>query len=342
MTVTKRKPAVPPMAITGMLHAFWAIGALRAAVELDVFGPLADGAKTAEQVAQQIGAHSRGVELLLDALVGLELVSRHEGRYRLTDASELYLVPSSPLFLGPYLSLTEELHQKWSSLPAVTKTGKPTAEVNLQQSAEEFFPELASTLFATNYATAQMVADALALDELPVGARVLDVAAGSGVWSIALAEAHRGFKLDMLDFPAVLEVARKFSDKYGVADRCRYLAGNWREVPLDHESYDIVVLGHILHSEGLSASTELLAKCHKSMKKGGLLVIAEFMPNDDRTAPALPLLFALNMYLLTTAGCVFTPGELESMLQATGFEETYRLELPYYGKESPILVATRK
>ncbi len=342
MTVTKRKPAVPPIAITGMLHASWAIGALRTAVELEVFGPLASGAKTAEQVAEEIGAHSRGVELLLDALVGLDLLSRSEGRYRLTDVAELYLVPSSSLFLGPYLKLTEGLHEKWESLPAVTRTGKPAAEVNMEQTAEEFFPSLASTLFATNYATAQMVADALALEKLPADARVLDVAAGSGVWSIALAEANHTLKVDMLDFPAVLEVSRQFTAKCGVADRCRYLVGNWRDVPLEAEIYDIVVLGHILHSEGLAASTELLAKCYKSMKSGGLLVIAEFMPNDDRTAPALPLLFALNMYLLTTAGCVFTPGELESMLQSAGFAEIYRLELPYYGKESPVLVATRK
>lgn len=342
MTVTKRKPAAPPLAITGMLHAAWAIGALRTGVELDVFGPLAGGAKTAEQVADEIGANSRGVELLLDALVGLELLARAEGRYRLTDVADLYLVPSSSLFLGPYLKLTEGLHERWQGLTEVTRTGKPATEVNVDQTAEEFFPSLAATLFATNYATAHMVADALALDKLPAEARVLDVAAGSGVWSLALAEAHRTLKIEMLDFPSVLEVGRQYAEKCGVADRCRYLAGNWRDVPLEPEIYDIVVLGHILHSEGLAASTELLAKCYKSMKSGGLLVIAEFMPNDDRTAPALPLLFALNMFMMTTAGCVFTPGELESMMQAAGFAEMYRLELPYYGKESPVLVATRK
>lgn len=341
MTGTKQESRVPPLAITAILHANLAAFALRTAVELDVFGPIERGIDSAPQIADEIGANGRGVELLLDALVGLDLINRQAGRYRLSAAASLYLVPSSPLFVGPYLLRHEEMMKVWAGLTEAIRTGKPAEEVNLETTAERFFPALASAIFPINYATAKMVAEKIAAAKLPADARVLDVAAGSGVWSLALAEANPGLTVDALDFPAVLDTTREFTEKYGVANRYRYLAGDWRDAELEAEAYDIVLLGHILHSEGMSESAKLLAKCRRAMKSGSLLVIAEFMPNEERSAPAMPLLFALNMYLLTTAGCVFTPGELERLLRSTGFSEIYRLELPFYGKESPVVVASR-
>lgn len=337
------KSTIPPIAITSILLSNWAASTLFAAIELDLFGPLKDGARSAADVARQLKIDERGAGVMLDALTGLGLLEKRNDTFTLTDPAKLYLVKSSPLYLGEYLSFTREsLAKSWASLADSVRGGKPNQEVNKQETAEKFFPALAASLFPLNYATASLVADDLKLKELPKNARVLDVAAGSAVWSIPVAERHSTLTVDALDFPAVLKVARSYSEKYGVVDRYKFLSGNWRDINLDAESYDVVILGHILHSEGRSASAELLAKTYKSMKPGARLIVAEFMPNESRTGPVFPLLFAINMFLQTTEGCVFSVAELEKLLNANGFDKVSRLNLPAYKDESPVVVAVRK
>lgn len=342
MTVTKQRPAVPPVAVTAILQSSWAVGALRAGIELDVFGAVKNGGTTADDVARMVGADERGTKLLLDALTGLDLLVKKQGCYELTEVAALYLVPSSPLFMGPYVRRHAEMMRVWDRLPECIKRGQPVEQVNKDAEAAEFFPGLAAAIFPLGYATARAVAERLKIAALPAGTCVLDLAAGSGVWSIGMAEANAGLKVDALDFEPVLRVAREFTEHYGVGKQYRFLSGNWRDVSLPEQAYDIVILGHILHSEGAEESAGLLAKCYMSMKPGARLVVAECISNEERTAPAMPLLFALNMYLLTTAGCVFTLGELDRLLRRNGFVEAYQLELPYDGKESAVVVATRR
>jgi ubiquinone/menaquinone biosynthesis C-methylase UbiE len=169
--------------------------------------------------------------------------------------------------------------------------------------------------------------------------KVLDVAAGSGVWSIPFAQAHRQTRVEALDFPAVLGVTRKVTENFGVAAQYEDIGGNWRQAKLAPDSYDVIILGHILHSEGAAASRELLTACHKAMKPGGTLLIAEFMPNQERTAPVAALLFAVNMYLLTTSGCVFSFDELSNLCKSAGFKAVYRHQGVEY--DSPVVLASK-
>jgi len=342
VSVAKTRAQVPPHAITGVIHARWAGQTLRTAIELGLFDALAGGARGADDLAAALGCPVKGVTLVADALAALGLIDKQDGNYRLSEPAELYLVSTSPLYLGPLLKQHDEVFKSWQDLTAAVRSGKPVRAVESDRAAAEFFPSLAAAIFAYSYTTAAMVADRLNVSALPSGARVLDVAAGSGVWSIPMAEANPGLAVDALDFESVLAETRRFASKYGVADRYRYLSGSWRAIELPEGAYDIVILGYILHGLGQAESGELLAKLRPALKAGGRVIVTEDMPADGRSAPAFPLLFAINMFLYTSDGCVFTLVELDRLLRAAGFSEVYRLELPYYGKESPVVVATRK
>jgi ubiquinone/menaquinone biosynthesis C-methylase UbiE len=222
------------------------------------------------------------------------------------------------------------------------RSGKPEQEVNKQETAEEFFPELAAAIFPMNYAIAQMVVEKLKLSELKLGARVLDIAAGSGVWSIPVAESNNNVTIDAVDFPAVLQVTRKFAMRHNVAPQFNYIAKDWRQITLEPNSYDVIIIGHLLHSEGKESSETLLGKVNPALKEGGWVVIGEFLTNEERTAPAVAVLFAINMYLQTTQGCVFTYLELKEMLENTAYKNVERLTLPMFGDQSPVVVAQRK
>ena len=135
MTIVQNKPAVPPLKISAILLAPWALQALKASLELDVYSAIERGKTTAEQIARALKTDLRGTTVLLDALVGLELLAKSRDQYSLTDVASLYLVPSSPLFFGDFVRGREEMHKDWEQLTDAVKTGKPLRQVN--QRSEE-------------------------------------------------------------------------------------------------------------------------------------------------------------------------------------------------------------
>jgi ubiquinone/menaquinone biosynthesis C-methylase UbiE len=212
--------------------------------------------------------------------------------------------------------------------------------VNIEEKAQEFFPALAESIFPLSFAQAQKITEDLKISQLPQGAKVLDVAAGAGTWTIPMALENSGLHVDALDFPAILEVTKRFAQQYGVADRYGYISGNWRNVPWQKEAYDIAVLGHILHSEGAELSKQLLKRCFEALKPGGRIVIGEFITNNDHSGPAPATLFGVNMLMHTEIGCVFSEEELEQMLTKAGFEKVQRMAGPA-AAESMVICARK-
>jgi 2-polyprenyl-3-methyl-5-hydroxy-6-metoxy-1,4-benzoquinol methylase len=311
---------------------------LEAAVRCRIFDVLDAGPKTAAEVAAQTRISKRGARGLLNALVGLEFLTRQGDRYALAPGAETLLVSSKPTFAGGMFRHTSRhLIPHWVHLTESVLTGRPAIAVNQEGQGGEFFREFVEDLFAINYEAAKILADALHLAEAKSGVEVLDIAAGSGVWSISLAEKSPQVRVTVVDWPAVIPVCRKVTTRRGVGDRYRYLAGDLLEV--DYGSgYHVATLGHILHSEGERRSRELLPKIFAALAPGGTIAIAEMVPNDERTGPAPPLIFALNMLVHTEEGDTFTFAEMTSWLNEAGFVNARQLEVP---GPSPLLLATK-
>jgi ubiquinone/menaquinone biosynthesis C-methylase UbiE len=168
--------------------------------------------------------------------------------------------------------------------------------------------------------------------------RILDVAAGSGAWSLAFAQAIPGARVTTVDFPEMTPITREFAEKLGMASRYDHLEGDLREVDFGSDKYDLVILGHIIHSEGEKRGKELLAKCFVALKPGGKLLIAEYVPNDSRSGPSMPLLFGLNMLLQTEEGAVFTMREYRAWLKTAGFGKVTTIPVP---PPTTVILATK-
>lgn len=121
-------------------------------------------------------------------------------------------------------------------------------------------------------------------------------------------------------------------------DQFDYVERNLREVDFGDECYDLVILGHIIHSEGKTWGKKLIKKAYRALRDGGLLLIAEMVPNDARTGPLIPLPFALNMFLHTEHGDVFIMREYRRWLKATGFKKVTTIAAP---SPSPLILATK-
>jgi len=310
-----------------------------AAASNRVFDSLQSGAKTVEEVSQATGASARGLRAIMGALVGLELLKkdRHQ-KYSLTPESEAFLVSNKPGALAGFFSLNvTQLVSKWLQLSDVVRSGQPAQAVNQQGQGTEFFSGLVENIIPMSYATAQTLADHLKLAKTKNEIRVLDLAAGSGIWGIAFTQKSPRVRVTAVDWAGMIPTTKRITQKFGVADRFNYIEGDLIDADFGNR-YDVAILGHILHSEGEERSRRLLKKTFRALKSGGVIAIAEWLVNDDRTEPVPSLMFAVQMLVNTEKGDTFSFNEIKSWLEEAGFKKVRKLEAP---GPSPLILATK-
>jgi ubiquinone/menaquinone biosynthesis C-methylase UbiE len=312
---------------------------LHTGVELDLFTLMHEGWHTAEQLAQATSCTERGLGMVLNALAGLKLVAKQGKRYADTELARKFLSRKGARYLGGVVMHANKLRADWAHLTEVVRTGKPVTQLDDDEQAASFFVQFVDSLYNLNADAADAVA-AKVLESSGKGLHVLDVAAGSAVWSLAFARRDPKTRITVLDLPEVLEkITKPFVRKHGAEDRVEFLPGSLRRLDFGQAKYDVIVLGHILHSEGEAGSKKLFEKAARALKPEGQLIVAEWIADEQRSDALFPLLFALNMLVHTPEGDTFTLSEYQQWLDEAGFQgvETIDAQAP-----SPIIVARKR
>lgn len=311
---------------------------IEAALRHNVFDILHKSPKTAAELATETGASLRGLTPVLNTLVALQLLAKSGDHYSLTPESATFLVSTNPAFYGAlFKHISSGLLPQWMKLTEVVKTGKPAIAVNDSKPGAEFFAGFVEALFPLGYNAARLLGEHLNLPKAAAPVSVLDLAAGSGVWGIALAQQSPKVQINAVDWPEVLEVTRRVAQRHGVADRLKTILGDLRKADFG-TGHQVATLGQILHSEGSERSRQLLRKTFAALAPGGTIAIMEFVPNDDRTGPPQALIFAVNMLVNTEAGDTFTFAEISSWLREAGFVNPRKLDVQ---APSPLILANK-
>lgn len=340
MAAEKNSASVTPERVMQFMWGYTVPLMLEAAVRHRVFDLLDEGPKTAEQVAAGNGCSVRGLRTVMNGLVGFEFLTKDgDGRYGLAPDTAAFLVTRKPGFLGGMVRHTSEhLLPKWMQINEIVRTGKPATAVNREGEGAAFFQQFVEDLFPFNFRSAQVLAGALGLEKVTAPVSVLDLAAGSGVWGIVLAQQSPQVRVTAVDWPTVLEVTKKVAARHGVAERFRFVAGDLQDADFGKD-HRVATLGHILHSEGEARSRALLQKTAAALASGGTIVVAEFLVNDQRTAPANGLMFAVNMLVNTDVGDTFSFNEIKAWLGEAGFTNARTLDVP---GPSPLILAEKR
>lgn len=311
-----------PAQIFQSINAYQQSAALRAAIELDVFTAIGEGRQTPAELAERCQASERGVRILCDYLTVAGLLGKQDGGYRLTTDSAMFLDRSSPAYLGSVVHFLQspELRKAFDDLTTAVRQG--STAMDGQGSLEPESPrwvEFARHMAPMMQPPADWIAGMVEQGSVPgKPLRVLDIAAGHGLFGISIASRLPQAQIVALDWANVLEVARENAAKRGVADRYRTIAGDAFGAEFG-SGYDLVLLTNFLHHFDLPTNTTFLKKVRAALRPGGRAITLEFIPNEDRVSPPMPATFPLIMLAMTPHGDAYTFAQYQRLFADGGF-----------------------
>jgi hypothetical protein len=327
--MSAQTPPPSPEHFFESVTAYQRSAALKAAVELDLFTAVAEGNRDAHTIAARCNASERGVRILSDFLVITGFMTKDGGAYGLTQDSAIFLDRRSPAYMGGTLEflLAPTLLAGFEALAgAVRKGGTAVPEggtVSVENPVWVKFARAMVPMAAPVAGSLPALAGAAGEGKF----RVLDIAAGHGLYGLAFARHNPEAEVVGLDWPAVLEVAKENAQRAGVAGRYSTIEGDAFGAEFG-EGYDVVLLTNFLHHFDPPTCERLLRKVHAALADGGAAVTLEFVPNEDRVTPPLSAAFSLTMLAGTPAGDAYTYPELERMFANAGFAGSEAHQLP--------------
>ncbi len=309
-----------PAIVFEMLQAHERTAALRAAIELDVFRAVGQGPGDVVSIARHAKASERGIRILCDFLVISGVLVKENGNYRHTPSSAAFLDPASSTCLATvarFLSLPEMLNS-YEHLTDIVRNGRTSLPgEGTVEPDNPVWVEFAESM-APMMAPMTGPLGAIVLEGRSGPMRVLDIAAGHGLFGIEIAKQNPQAKVTGLDWAPVLRVALDNAKKAGVQDRYDMLPGSAFDVDFGGP-YDAVLLTNFLHHFDVPTCVGLLKKVRASLKAGGIAATLEFVPNPDRVSPPTPAAFAMTMLASTVSGDAYTFAELADMHRQAGF-----------------------
>jgi SAM-dependent methyltransferase len=242
---------------------------------------------------------------LCDYLVVIGFLTKSKDEYNLTPDTAMFLVRSSPAYAGSaarFLAAPVQTENFKNVAAAVRKGG--AVEARMFGPEHPVWVDFARGMAPLMTLAADLIAELLEAENAQRG-KVLDVAAGHGLYGIAIAKRNSNARVTAVDWPNVLTVAKENAETARVLDRYDTIPGSAFDVDFGG-GYDVALITNFLHMFDDAANQKLLQKVHAALKPGGRAVALEFVPDDDRVSPPIAASFALTMLVNTPTAAIHT------------------------------------
>jgi ubiquinone/menaquinone biosynthesis C-methylase UbiE len=318
---TSAKPT--PERIFATLNAYIQTAALRTAIELEIFTAIDEGKSTSAEIAERAKISPRGARILCDYITVHGFLRKVGERYLLTPESTAFLSKRSPAYMGSvtgFLGTPRHFQNVFALSEAVRRGGSAAGHGDNHEPDDEFWVPFARSMAPMMIPAANFMAGLIdAKSGRPQ--RVLDIAAGHGVYGVTIAKQNPNAEITAVDWSNVLDVAKENAENAGVAARYKFISGSAFEADFG-DGYDVILLTNLIHHFSIADSVALYKRMHAALKPGGKLLTLEFVPNEDRVSPPVPATFSMNMLVATDAGDAYTYSEYQKMLADAGFTKT--------------------
>jgi SAM-dependent methyltransferase len=319
---------ISPQAFVDAVSGYQKTAAVKAAVALDLFTAIENENGELSRISSRVQASERGVRMLCDYLTVQGFLQKEAGCYRLTPSTSAFLTTSSPAWMGSIVDFlaAPEMMALWLDDPVgFVRNGGSVGWGNMAPD-HPVWVKFARAMVPFVAPTAQNIAQQVGTwPQAPK--RVLDIAAGHGVFGIAIAKAIPGAEIVATDWQAVLEVAKENAAAANISARHHTIAGSAFEVEWGMD-FDLALMTNFLHHFDRPTCVELLSKVRRSLSPGGRILAVDFVPNEDRVSPPFAAAFSFVMLASTPRGDAYTVREFEEMGSEAGFSKVSVAPLP--------------
>jgi len=310
-----KPPAAAPVwaSIEGLARYY----ILLAALELDVFDTLGRlGPSPIEDIAEALDCPVDHTRALLDGVVAQGLLDQFVDIYELNDTAKRYLLSDGPASMASLIPVAPGPHENWTRLAETVRQGRPSTPI--EDEPAEFYVPLVEGTFTTMFRCATRADLKIRYSALREP-RILDLGAGGAPWAIAILNGCPDGTAVVNDLPVVIDVARAKAADHGVDDRCEFRAGDFHNIEIEDEEYDIVVLGHVCRTEGAEGARHLIERAFAALKPEGRLLLADYFPDMERKFNPHAVLMGTTMMASTINGFAFTHENFSEWLTDAGF-----------------------
>jgi len=322
--------SLTPARIMQALTGYQQTAAMQAALQLGIFTAIAAGHQTVTALAQHCKASPKGVRVLCDFLTIGQFLTKDGDRYGLTPESALFLDRNSPAYFGgvAHMFAGTAIFKAFEDLTGVVRKGGTLLndEGGTMSRENPVWEEFARSMIAMMAPAAGVIAEMV---NQPAGRplKVLDIAAGHGIFGITIARQNPNAQIHAVDWASVLEIAREHAMAAGVIDRWHAIEGSAFEEEFGSD-YDVVLLTNFHHHFTPAVIEGLMRKVRAAMKPDGVAVTLEFVPNDDRVTPPDAAAFSMVMLATTPEGDAYTFAEYDAMYKNCGFTRNELHRIP--------------
>ncbi|HEX4129800.1 MAG TPA: methyltransferase [Pirellulales bacterium] len=309
------------LALRQVLTSYWLSQMVYVAAKLGIADLLAQGPKTAAELATATGSHAQSLYRVLRALAGFEIFAEDElGQFVLTPMAEPLRTDYPHSARGAAMMVGEEHFRAWGELLYSVQTGGCAFEHVYGKNLFEYLAEHPEKgkIFDAAMTGVHGLESAAMCDAYDFSAfnHVIDVGGGNGSTLATILQRHPRLHGTLFDLPAVVERAKPRFHQAGLADRVTLLGGSFFEsVPSGADAY---VLRHIIHDWDDQRSKRILDACRAAIpQQGRLLVVESVIARGNE--PSFGKLLDVNM-LVVPGGMERTEEEYRDLFTLSGFE----------------------
>ncbi|HNA27151.1 MAG: methyltransferase domain-containing protein [Nitrospira sp.] len=304
------------------LGYYWETKILLTAVKLDVFSLLDGQGRSAAELAKQLGADTRALELLLNALVAIRLLAKNETVYANTPVAQTHLVKHGPQYVGHLLLLHDAEWDNWGKLEEAIKTGRSPVSRHVFETDPALGANVLSVLHRIGQQSGPDLAKRLGLGQART---MLDLGGGAGTNAIAFCRVYPTLSATVFDLATTLPLTERTVKEAGLEGRIALKSGDFNRDSLEGP-YDVVLMSDILHYQNLATNAALVKKIHAHLNPGGRLVIKDRFLDASGTSPAWTAAFAVHILVNTEQGGCYRTAEAMRWMHDGGYTSVEEIE----------------
>lgn len=306
-----------PKRIMEAARAFQVSRLILTAAELDLFTILQEVPRSSAQVSDATGLDKRALDVVLHALVALELLEERDGGFVTPRGLFTILSSRSEESIIPALRHMASLWRRWGDLTGVVRRGSPETVSSWE---ERPAPEREAFIRAMHVMGRELAPQVISCIALEGVRRVLDVGGASGTYAIEFLRARSDLSVTLFDLPSVIPMAKERLSQCGLSGRVELVAGDFERDPLP-PGHDMAFLSAVIHQNDRDQNRALFRKVRDALVPGGRIVIRDHVMESSRNAPVAGALFAVNMLVSTKGGSTYTFEEIREDLELSGFQD---------------------